>query len=125
MQLFDEEVRSLLTNHPSNIGLQLMSYAYDFCKSQKLTFFLHNRIRLGEKMNFVHQTRVELPTELEILIDLLTVPLDTISTRRTEYDDAGLVLPIQNHLVYPLKKIIRLYLATSVLFTVCGEFICF
>ena len=58
-------------------------------------------------MNFVHQTRVELPTELEILIDLLTVPLDTISTRRSEYDDAGLVLPIQNHLVYPLKINIR------------------
>ena len=58
-------------------------------------------------MNFVHQTRVEIPTELEILIDLLTVPLDTISTRRTEFDDAGLVLPIQNHLVNPLIIIIR------------------
>ena len=71
-------------------------------------------------MNFVHQTRVELPTELEILIDLLTVPLDTISTRRTEYDDAGLVLPIQNHLVYPLKIIIRFNHAASVLFPFCG-----
>ena len=71
-------------------------------------------------MNFVNQTSAELPTELEILIDLLTVPLDTISTRRSEYDDAGLVLPIENHLVYALKIKIRFYHATSVLFTYCG-----
>ncbi len=71
-------------------------------------------------MNFVHQTRVQLPMELEILMALLSVPLDTISTRRSEYDDAGLVLPIENHLVYALKIKIRFYHATSVLFTYCG-----
>ena len=118
-----EEVRSLWTHNPSKIGLQRLTNACDFSKSQNLPFFLHIQFRLCKKMNFVHQTGVQLPKDLEILMSLLKVPLDTISTRRTEYDDAGLVQPIQNHLVYPLKIIMRFNHATSVLFTFYGWFI--